>query len=155
LTCSFLFFSFLFDGSLSSLLASCDFHFPQLQWYFAQVFGASFGLNRRAWFMFTPDFWGFEREEDRLLKELLTNTRTQQLHSQDRVHNEQLLSLKNQELRTYKLSKSYPQMTAVKVSAEEDEIFWLTVLKVPLRRFPLFTLLRLINLSFTLLLCRR
>jgi hypothetical protein len=96
-----------------------------LAWYSAQVFGASLGMNRKPWFFLTPEFWGMESEDDRKLAELRamqegTGTQqrnsslAQQFLSQDRLVTEQFLSLKNNELRTYKLSKSYENTSALK-----------------------------------------
>jgi ABC-type transport system involved in multi-copper enzyme maturation permease subunit len=101
-------------------------------WYLAQVFGGSLGMNRRFWFLVTPEFWGFDSEDDKKLAQL------QAMHAggaaenlflgQDRLVNEQYLSLKNQELRTYKLSKSYKKTSALKevtLKMHRDEVFCL------------------------------
>jgi len=97
-----------------------------LAWYLAQVFGASLGMNRRAWFPLTPEFWGMQTEDDRKLAQLQAMNQgdgsvqggsggmAQRFLSQDRLVNEQYLSLRNNELRTYKLSKAYAKTSALK-----------------------------------------
>jgi ATP-binding cassette subfamily A (ABC1) protein 5 len=116
------------------------FHFAA--WYFAQVFGSSLGQNRRAWFLFTTEFWGFETEEERKLRELkamhqraaqgggggVGNSQANAFLGSDRLTNEQFLSLRNQELRTYKLSKSYKSTSALKEATLKMEKNSLTCL---------------------------
>ena len=99
-----------------------------LAWYFAQVFGASLGVSRPFYFILQPQFWGFRSHEDDKLEEMKQFHQQQQHPSgqpdsnstrtaflkQDRLVNEQYLSLRNDELRLYKLSKSYEKTSALK-----------------------------------------
>jgi ABC-type transport system involved in cytochrome bd biosynthesis fused ATPase/permease subunit len=99
------------------LILSCFYLF--MAWYLAQVFGQSLGQNKRAWFFLLPEFWGAQSEDDRKLAELKrmhegNGNAAGALLSSDRLVHEQYLSLRNQELRTYKLSKSYKQSSALK-----------------------------------------
>jgi len=101
-----------------------------LAWYLAQVFGGNLGLNRRAWFLFTREYWGLQTEDDVQLAQLAklnaTAPQGQRVLSQDRIINEQFLSLRNNELRTYKLSKAYKEQSAVKeisLKMQSGEVF--------------------------------